>query len=236
MKTLSIKEAAEYTREAVLAGPWDQSEALYSPDTPCCVGAKLADFLTNGVSFEKGASAFCTLLGLNPAQVVLLLRAAGAGHAPFSATLWPLSREKVWDNLSKIERAPKTAGADFTDVSFSSMALPGADFRDADLRRAYFRAADLRKADFRNADLRKATCSKAKLRRANFSNANLCEASFRDADLRGANFSNADLRGGNFSEADLCGADFSNAEMGGMADDGALYDEDAYRSMGSRIL
>lgn len=90
------------------------------------------------------------------------------------------------------------------------LALPGQDFRGADLEYVDLSHADLRRGNFKDADLTFADLRGANLRDALFENTTIQQADFRGAVLRGATieapmgFRTADLR-----RADLRDADFS---------------------------
>ena len=177
--------------------PIDQSEGYYkNDDIPCCVGARLAGYFeTENRNYHEGIDEFAKRLGGNRAQVILMLRAAGAGHDPMSVNEWLVSPKKVWQKLLEIEELPS------------------------------LKNSDLRGADLRNTDLRDADLSGANLHHANLYNANLYNANLHNTNLRGVCFSGADLRNTDFSDANMHCADLSHANLSGTDLSGAnLYD------------
>ena len=119
---MSIREFAELTKDAVVAGEWNQAEGTprlgQEGGGPCCVGAKLALFMwkkglmvhessVNNLWYPHGISGARELLGCSLAQLEALLAQAGAGSAPFTANPWPNDRETVWNNLMEIEELPE---------------------------------------------------------------------------------------------------------------------------------
>jgi uncharacterized protein YjbI with pentapeptide repeats len=195
------------------------------------VGARLAHALNvESGNFRDGRAAFARSLGCNEAQLVLLLRQAGAGRDPFNGLEWPNSPEEVWANLMEIEEFPRTQGANLTRVGLTganlgntslrgarmrAVRLSGADLRGADLREAYVRFASLRGADLRGADLQDADARSASLRGANLRNADLREADLRFTDLREADLRWADLRGADLRWANLRHASLADARLEG---------------------
>ena len=161
---MTIAQAAQHTRAAVLAGKWSQREGKFSLNGPCCVGAKLAHCLEAGNDYLAGADAFAQLMGATRAHVILLLRQAGAGFNPLSGDPWPHDREMVWNALAQIEAMPDLRGANLQGVDLECVDLRGADLRGAVLCRTNLRGANLRGTDLRGADLRGACLEGAKLR------------------------------------------------------------------------
>jgi uncharacterized protein YjbI with pentapeptide repeats len=89
--------------------------------------------------------------------------------------------------------------------------LRRANFKEADLRRAFLIGADLSYANLKEANLDGAYLGGANLKGVNLKEADLNETHLKGADLRGArlveaNLSGADLEGANLEEADLRGA------------------------------
>ena len=179
--TVTISQAAEYTRDAVLSGLWDQREPHYQdPPKPCCIDAKLANFFGVSPQVAPGFDAFASLIGANRAQVILLLRQAAAGPNPKGSKTWPHSRRHVWDNLAPIDQLPSLEYADLPDANLSQANLSQADLSQADLTYAQMNQAILSWTDLRNANL-------------------------QDADLRDSQTVNLNLNGANLTRAQLPG-------------------------------
>ena len=192
--------------KAFIALPINQSVANFNPqnpDAPCCVGARLAQFMQVEGGFREGTDAFAKALGGNRAHLILMLRGAGAGEHPFSEKKWDVDPIEIWENLSKIDFLPNLTGANLTDAD-----LYDADLREADLRRAKMTGAELTGAKMIGAYL-----FGAKLTGAKMIGADLTGADFSDANLTGAKMIGADLTGADFSDANLTGADFSDANL-----------------------
>ena len=183
---------------AFIALPNDQANGFFSPsspDAPCCVGARLAQFMSvpSTSYFYDGIDAFAAALGCTRAHLILMLRAAGAPQHPFSSTAWETTPVDVWDKLAAMEEFPPLAYADLRHADLFQIDLSeaillhanlrGADLRDTDLSGADLYYADLRKADLRGADLRKADLRKADLRKADLRGADLRDADLRDAEM-----------------------------------------------------
>lgn len=95
-------------------------------------------------------------------------------------------------------------GRDLRDFYFVGKILTGANFEDADLRRAILSRAILLRADLDGADLRE----------ANLTEAFLQDAFLNDADLNdGTILQGACLRGADLQKADLLGADVTAANL-----------------------
>ena len=185
---------------------WDQKNGTYEGDNvPCCVGAKLAWELEQSVSYINGAKAFCELIGANYAQIIVMLKNAGAGDNPFGASKWPEDPHEVFKNLEKIEKLPSLEGA---DLRF--MALRGAKLKWANLKNSDLEDADLRYSNLRNTDL-----SGANLRGARLKNADLGGANLEGADLSGADLTCADLSWARLEGAVLEAADLEAASVQG---------------------
>ena len=122
MKFETVREFAEFTRDKVLSGKWNQARGNYRPDedNPCCVGAKIAyafgecrTYQCEGQEsiilyvFSDGAHIAREAMGLEHDQISSLLWVCGASPHPFSEEKWPESRELVWSRLALVEVAPE---------------------------------------------------------------------------------------------------------------------------------
>ena len=116
----TVREFADATRDAVLAGAWDQSVGHTSPHTPhrpCCIGTKLAIALgeprgTGPRRFRSydwldGIAHAARALGAPPQVLAKLLWVCGAPHRPFDNQAWSTDRAWVWDRLRAIETLPQ---------------------------------------------------------------------------------------------------------------------------------
>ena len=194
---MEIHGMIEMVREVVITPGVDPQVGTWQPDGRCCVGARLAYALgLKSGSYLEGIDEWARQMGGNRAQVLLMLKSAGAGNDPTGGDEWPAPPQVVWDNLSQVERLPQLAGQDL-----SAMNLSGADLTDADLR-----GADLTSANLTGANL-----AGANLTGANLTGANLRDADLRDVMLTGANLTGADLRRTDLTGADLTGADLTHA-------------------------
>ena len=157
----------------------NQGVGSFYPGWACCVGAHLADFFDKAQYEEKdfirGAEAFASALGLNQAQVVLMLRSAGAGVNPFSADKWRALPADVFRNLAEIEEAPPTAGANLAWASIIGAKLESVDFAGAKLEHANFTCAKMAGANLRGADCRFIRFRYTDLQRADLREANLAK-------------------------------------------------------------
>ena len=174
----------------------DQKEGGYLANTPCCVGAHLANFLKNEESYLDGFEAWAESVGGNIAQVLLMLKQAGAGSNPGGEEEWDTPPQEVFNRLRNIEELPDLKGADL-----SNYCLKYADLSDTDLRGVNFESASLESVNFQGANLEE----------ANFHNADLFGTDFRKANLEGVvlertNLEEADLRETNLEEANLYAA------------------------------
>ena len=187
---MEIHGMIEMVREVVITPGVDPQVGTWQPDGRCCVGARLAYALgLKSGSYLEGIDEWARQMGGNRAQVLLMLKSAGAGDNPTGGDEWPAPPQVVWDNLSQVERLPQLAGQDL-----SAMNLSGADLTDADLR---------------GADLSSANLTGANLAGANLTGANLTGANLRDADLR-----RASLTGTNLTGANLTGTGYRQQQMG----------------------
>ena len=200
----------------------NQGVGSYYPGWSCCVGAHLANFFDKAQfeekDFVRGGEAFASALGLNLAQVVIMLRTAGAGVNPFSTDKWPALPADVFHNLAEIEEAPDTRGANLAWASIIGAKLESADFAGAKLEHAIFNCAKMAGANLRGADcrfvgFRFTDLQRADLREANLLNADMEQTDLRGADLRGVNLHMAHLYNANLAGADLRGADLSNTDF-----------------------
>ena len=110
---MKIREAVEAVREEITQPGQDQSIGQWEPGGRCCAGARLAHAM--GVSsgnYNQGLDAFAERIGGNRAQLIMMLKAAGAGRDPAGAKDWDDSPEHVWDRVARMEELPVTRGAD----------------------------------------------------------------------------------------------------------------------------
>ena len=201
-------EAAHYFA-ALHPDRLDPYNGHWSASQPCSVGAHLAHILgLRAPDRHAAAGAWAAAFGGNRAHAILMLRAAGAPHDPFTRHAWTVNPAVVFSRVATLETLPPLVDADL-----SHAALCHADLNRADLARANLSGTDLRQAclsdaDLRDADLRQAIASGADLRHADLSGARL-----RGADLRNASFHAANLTGADLREARLDGADMSHAAL-----------------------
>ena len=196
----------------------DQSYGIYDADTPCCVGAHLAHYLQvttedDEITYNTGAEAWARAIGANRVQAILLLRAAGANHDPFSSRPWRTAPEIVFRRLAKIEELPATAGADLFRVLLRDSNLPGADLRDADLSHVQMFRVNLEGANLEGASLVKAHAPYANMRRAGLEGASLEGAFLSHAVMRDALLKGARLDYAGMGDVDLHGADLRGASL-----------------------
>ena len=129
----SVREFADITRDAVLAGAWDQRIGTFEgrhPERACCVGAKVARVLAepSGPTLQRqlwrhapwlrnwsfpwefdyrdGIAAACKMLACTEQDLARLLQACGARVNPFGCRPWEVERAVVWDRLGLIEAMP----------------------------------------------------------------------------------------------------------------------------------
>ena len=201
--TRAARDAAAYF-EHLPPHLLDQERPVYAANKPCCVGAHLARLFTTeplgrSQDYLTGADAWGRLVGGNRAHAILMLRAAGAPHDPFSSDRWRIPPAIVFAQIAKMETLPRTAGACLYGARLCDAPLEGADFRGtnlygADLRRskltgAKLAGADLRAVDFTNADLHRADLHRADLRGVDLTGAKLTETVFTGANVTGGTIS-----------------------------------------------
>ena len=202
-----IRKAAQAVAGVVTMPEVVQSQGTWRPGARCCVGARLAHALNvESGDYRDGRRAFARSMECNDAQLVLMLRQAGAGHSPFSGFEWPNSPKEVWANLMEIKEFPNTQGANLSGVGLTEASMQTANLRGANLKGTRLRESDLRSADLRGACARSASLMGADLRGADLRGADLSKADLRGADLRGADLRGANLRWANLKHADLAGA------------------------------
>jgi hypothetical protein len=107
------------------------------------------------------------------------------------------------------EIIPDLAEVDF----YAHEELIGANFKQANLHRAFFDETDLRAACFIGANLREANFSRARLEGANMCNADLEKADLSGAELDEALFDGARLVATNFQYANLRSVSLTNAHL-----------------------
>ncbi len=198
MTLLSVAEAARLVEEAVTAPGIDQSVGSWREDGRCCMGSRIAHALgVETPNYLNGVDEWARLMGATRAQVILMLRDAGAGPDPLGPARWQESPRAVWRRLESLREMPRLHHRDL-----SRQNLARTDLRDSDLAGTRLYRANLRGAELDNADL-----TRADLRAADLAGASLRCARMRDADLRGA---------------DLTGADISKANLNGARTEGAV--------------
>ena len=207
------RKATDLIRDsrAFIALPIDQGNGYFdpsTPDAPCCVGARLAQYMSVSSFFYDGIDAFAQALGCTRAHLILMLRACGAGQHPFSAAAWETAPVDVWDKLAVVEELPLLSKADLSKADLYRADLAGADLRGADLSQA-----DVSEANLSAANLSKANLSQASLYKADVSYANLYKAKLSYADVSEANLCYANLYKADLSKADLYRADVSGAVL-----------------------
>ena len=194
-----------------------QSRGVYYHGTPCCVGAHLANYFDKAFAdqtdYIRGADSLSIALGMNRAQVVLLLKQSGAGPDPFGAQTWENCPAHVFRMLSKIESAPSLVAADLawaalTAANLQGVVMPRAKLKHANMNGIRAEGINLAHADLSYASLEGANLRGANLRGANLTFAHLHTANLKEADLRGANLQNAYIY-----RADLCGANMADANL-----------------------
>ena len=190
-----------------------QDNSQYLPDTPCCVGARLAGFFKvaegNLSDFVRGAEALARWFGVNRAELVLMLREAGLCNDPFSAYTWRRPPAEVFGKLAEIETAPDTENQDFRHCQLTGARLSGARLSGIEADFVHFDRSDMEGAQL----------EKARLYHADFYNTNLRHANLRGAFLRCANLERADL-----SFANLDGAYLGGALLDGAVLTGTIYE------------
>ena len=189
---MRIQKAVELTK-AITELPEeriDQMVGMYRESQPCCVGAHLANILDVDVGevydWVRGANEFARLMDVSQAHVILLLREAGAGQAPFDIGDWDNPPAQVWENLSKIEEFPSTRNADFSYCNLANANLSMHDFRDSCFRKTTLIEADLSDGDFRGccfdeAEMHGAIVTKARFDKATFEMTDLQDVAMEDA-------------------------------------------------------
>ena len=99
-------------------------------------------------------------------------------------------------------------GADLREVNLSGATLTGADLGYAHISKALLGSVQLDEANLKGAFLVGSQLGGARLKKADLSH----------ADLHGANLHNADLRGANLERAELQKADLRRAQLGDIRD------------------
>lgn len=146
----------------------------------------------------------------NDAQVILMLREAGAPDDPFSSYPWE-NREQIYANLLKVERLPSLVGADLSCADLRNRDLSGTDMSDIDLTGADLTYTNLAGAKLVRANLTNAMLIEASLDGADLSESDLSGAIFREASLRNAKVKNAKCVGTDFDWADFTYVDFTGS-------------------------
>ena len=178
--TNQIQQMIQLVREAVTAPDVDPQVGTWQLDGRCCVGARLAHALSvKSGDHLDGIDEWARQMGGNRAQVLLMLKSAGAGDDPVGGDEWPTPPETVWDRLTQVESLPGLAGQDL-----SRMGLAGADLTGVQLI---------------GTDLTSANLTGANLAGANLTGANLTGANLRDADLRDVMLTGTNLTGTNLT-------------------------------------
>lgn len=191
----------------------NQDIGEYSPDKPCCIGALLAFhfgvYQMSNRDFMRGKKAFAKALGGNTAQVIQMLRNAGAGYEPFGGDKWPIPHKKVWDRLKEVESFPS---------------LNSEYFRDQDFYRQSFEGLNLTSASFISCIFDKATLKNAKLHYTAFSRSHMDDTNFQGAELIDVQFGHVSLNRADFRGAMIQDCDFTVAR----STDGILFDKEHY--------
>ena len=210
----NIRTAAERVAETAAMPGMKQWVGTWRENGRCCAGARLAHALSvPSGGYVDGMRAFARSMGCNEAQLILLLRQAGAGHNPFGAWAWPNKPAEVWRNLMEIEDFPETRGTKLSLLNMDRATMPQADLAGANLAYTILSRADLRRADLSGADLSGADLSGANLAGANLAGANLSDANLKGADLTGANLAGADLTLATLAGARLEGPELERAKL-----------------------
>lgn len=162
-----------------------KDEDLNQRDCYRCHGAYGVQFLIGGIWEEEDYRHFPTalvdVLGYgNPAQVILMLRQAGAGKYPLELSSWE-NRHAIYDKLMEVEKLPSLAGEDLSYSNFSRMDLSGADMSGANCKMVNFSHTLLVRADLSGANCQDADFSFSDLSYTRFNGANLDEAVFDHA-------------------------------------------------------
>jgi hypothetical protein len=148
----------------------------------------------------------------------LVREGRGVAFPPFEAgDLRTLGRD-LQEQIMRLTQTTLRRALSNVDVD---VAMPGPNFRDANLDDANLEGANLSGRSLRGASL-----VRANLRAANLSGANLKDASLQDATLEGANLAGANVKGvnathANFTAANLTGANFRDANLEGAVFTGA---------------
>lgn len=171
-------------------------------ETPCCVGAHMANLLDVAYNCEDdflaGIDKWISIVGGNRAHAILMLREAGAGHNPLSGVQWATPFSDVWQNLWRIEQLPS-----LSNVDLSGTCLHEVNFKRMDLHGSSFSAAYVNESNFKHANLRNCNFHKADCEGANFKYANLSNARFGMAYVGDIKTKGAITDGVNWSEAIL---------------------------------
>ena len=155
---------------------------------------------TTMIPYWIGSDTLASILGGTRAHLILMLRACGAGHDPFSSAPWPTPPAEVFQQLEAIETLPSLVGADLSVV-----ALPYANLQGLDLSRANLTQANCYEANLTETNLTEANLTKTKLMEANLTQADLTSATLVGANLTSANLTGTTLSGANMQTADLTG-------------------------------
>ena len=154
-EVMRIQEAIEKVRATASLPNMDPSQECWRDNGQCSLEARLCRALSSeNVHLYDLPDAWGRMMGANRAQLVIMLREAGASHDPFGNTEWPLPPAQVWENLARVEQLPNLNGADLSGVDFKWADLDGADLTGADLTGTDLRWAGLAGANLSNADLR----------------------------------------------------------------------------------
>ena len=205
----TIAEAVERVWDTVTLPNQEQQHGHWRDGGRCCAGSRLAHALgASSGQYLEGADAFAELLGGTRAEVILMLRDAGAGQDPLGTQDWTIPTEQVWKRLSMMERLPPTMGADLRNVNLGGADLTGADLRGADLRET-----DLSGSVLKGANLQNALATGAQLFGVDLRDATLRMVQMRRTELQGADLRGADLRGANLEETDLENANLRGAKL-----------------------
>ena len=200
---------------------WTQieDENISQTGIECCHGAHAFRYLKSmqeneemgETDYRKFPAELLKRLGYgNEAQVILMLRQAGAPEKPLGFYGWH-NRKGIYANLLKVERLPSLVGANLRYADLREMDLRGADMTDVDLTRADLKGANLAGAKMVRANLTGAMLQKANLSGVDLSDAILRGAKLRFANLEGARVRNTECFGTDFTVANLKRADFTRS-------------------------
>ena len=172
--TNQIQQMIQLVRDAVTAPDVDPQVGTWQPDGRCCVGARLAHALgLKSGDYLDGIDEWARRMGGNRAQVLLMLKSAGAGNDPTGGDEWPTPPETVWRNLAEVESLPGLAGQDLSRMGLAGADLTGVQLIGTDLTGANLTGADLQRTDLTGADLTGANLTGADLRRTDLTGADL---------------------------------------------------------------